>query len=466
MKINDPKLSPANYLPQFVIVTLMFFIFGFLTTMNGVLVPKFKENFSLDYFQATLVQFAFFTAYLVVSLIYFLVSFYFRKATRSFHYKGAMVYGLFVTALGAFGFYPSTQLESYPLFLFSLFVMASGITLIQTGVNPYVALLGKPRTASGRLNLTQAFNSLGTTLAPLIGSLWLAADSGSKETFVLLDHVYLLMAVIVVLVAVSTWRMRFPDVARSKGYEEVDVSRPVFKTPHLMWGALAIFFYVGAEVSVGSLLISLIELKAVAGFSAKKGAQFLSLYWAGLMVGRFFAAIYLSKVSRKKRPIFVFLVLMLAFGVALGVSDFGWLNAVIYLVLVLFCYTAFLFNNQKPRRLLVQLAVYAVVCIFAVVFLRGTISMWLAIALGLCHSVMFPTIFTLAIRELGENTPQGTSILMMAIVGGAILPVVQGHLSDIVGVKSSFLMLLVSYAYILFYALKGADTPADTFGKE
>ena len=414
--------SGKNYTFALTVLTSLFFMWGFITCLNDILIPHLKAVMDLNYTQVMLVQFAFFTAYAIVSLPSGML-------VEKIGYKNGIVIGLSTTGIGSLLFYPAAGYQSFPMFLFALFVLASGITLLQVAANPYVAILGKPETASSRLNLTQAFNSLGTTIAPLFGSLLIlsvavkTADelknmSAEQITAYKLAEAsavqvpYLGIAAALFVIAAIFAIIKLPkieaaDVQSSNGENSNyhDLHKSAWGYKHLVLGAVAIFVYVGGEVSIGSFLVNYLGQPFIAGLKEADAGRFVSFYWGGAMVGRFIG----SGIQRKIKP-----NLMLAF------------NAVVAALLVI---TSMLTYNE--------------------------VAMWSILAVGLFNSIMFPTIFTLAIDGLGKHTGQASGILCTAIVGGAILPVIQGYFADTIGIHHAFFIPVICYAYIAFYGLKG-----------
>ena len=367
------------------IVTLLFFMWGLLTALNDVLIPHLKALYTLSYLQAMLVQFCFFGAYFLVSLPAG------RLIQRLGYQRGAVV-GLGVAAAGCLLFLPAVS-AGYWLFLTGFFVLAAGITVLQVAANPYVAALGDPQTASSRLTLTQAFNSLGTAIAPMLGVLILPAGASGVQ------GPYLLLAGALALLAVLFGRAKLPHIAE----EQTSVTESAWTVArshsHLFWGVVSIFLYVGAEVCIGSLLINF--MVEAAGLSAEQATQHLSLYWGGAMVGRFIGVVLMRFVA--------------------------------------------------PGALLAINATLAVLLVLAAVFGHGEPAMWALLAVGLCNSIMFPTIFSMAVHRLGAHTAQGSGLLCMAIVGGAILPLLQGHAADALGLQPSFVIPALCYAGIAAY---------------
>jgi FHS family L-fucose permease-like MFS transporter len=424
-RVQVQVAATPNYSRPLALVTTLFFMWGFLTCLNDILVPHLKSIFDLTYAQVMLVQFAFFSAY-------FLFSVPWSKVVNTIGYQRTMVVGLLTMACGAFLFVPAASAASYPLFLTALLVLAAGITGLQVSANPYVDLLGKPETASSRLDLTQAFNSLGTTLAPKLGGLLvLSAAPLAVEQLRLLAPAalhayrvqqaasvkmpYTVISVVLVLLAVLMGRFKLPKI-------ESELSRPGEKTMDSVWkhrnlllGAIGIFSYVGAEVSIGSFLVNYFGLPEIAGLSAKSAAGFVSFYWGGAMIGRFLGAPILRRVKA------------------------GYLLA--------FCAAA------------------AVTLTIVSMVLGGHTAMWSILAVGLFNSIMFPTIFSLGVAELGPLTGTGSGILNMAIVGGAILPVIQGVIADHVGLHHAFVLPVICYLFILFYGLSGSKPNSERYAK-
>ncbi|MDP5033018.1 MAG: sugar MFS transporter [Paraglaciecola sp.] len=385
------------------VLTSLFFMWGFITCLNDILIPHLKAAFSLNYTQAMLIQFCFFGAYFFVSLPA-------GKLLKAIGYQKGIVVGLVIAAFGCLLFYPAAASHSYPLFLTALFVLASGITVLQVSANPYVSLLGPPETASSRLTLTQAFNSLGTTIAPYLGGLLIlneAVDSlanNSSAESVQMPYL-VLVALLLLLAAIFAW-IKLPHIASAEVSQQEKLEGSAWQQRHLVLGAMGIFVYVGAEVAIGSFLVNFLGESNIAALEEAEAAKYLSYYWGGAMLGRFIGAAAMQKVSGGK---------VLAF------------NAAVACLLL------------------------AITITFS-----GSLAMWALLLVGLCNSVMFPTIFCLAVNNLGKHTAQGSSILCLAIVGGAIIPLFQGILADSVGVQLAFILPLFCYLYIAYYGLFGS----------
>jgi FHS family L-fucose permease-like MFS transporter len=403
------------------VLSIIFFTWGGLTSLNDVLIPHLKAVFEMNYAQTMLIQFTFFSTYLVMSIPA-------GRVVAHFGYKPSMVAGLIVAAAGALAFYPAATVPSYPLFLLALFVLASGITLLQVSANPYISLLGEPRGASSRLTLAQALNSLGHTLSPaLIGPLILSVGLlGSAELAQLpaparqayrlaqaqlVQRPYLGIAVGLLLLASLVYLFRLPPLTEATerarpqhhSYAEVLRHRP------LRLGVLAVFVYVGAEVTIGSFLISYITSPGIGNLDPGTAAHYVSYYWGAAMTGRFIGSFLLRRIA--------------------------------------------------PRALLCVFALAAIALLATTIVSLGALAMWSVIAIGFFNSIMFPTLFTLSIEGLGPMTARASSLLVMAIFGGAVIPQLQGFLADGIGVQRAFVLPALCYAYIAWYALSGSLHP-------
>ncbi len=386
-------------------LTSLFFMWGLITSLNDVLIPRLKAVFELSYTEAMMVQFCFFFAYFVVSLPA-------GNLVKRIGYKSGIVVGLIIAGIGCACFYPAAEFQSYNYFLAALFVLASGITLLQVAANPYVTILGAAETASSRLTMTQAFNSLGTTIGPWIGGiLILTSATNAVENSVAdassVQMPYLALAAALILMSVIFAVLNLPTVDVEEDETTVEAGDgSAWGYSHLVLGALAIFLYVGAEVSIGSFLINFLGEPNIAGLEEMDAAKYVSFYWGGAMIGRFIGAAAMQYIAAGK---------------ALAFSGLA-------------------------ASALVALAV----------FTDGQIAMWSILFVGLFNSIMFPTIFSLGLTGLGKHTSQGSGILCLAIVGGAIVPLLQGLLADAYGVQPAFLLAIVCYMYIVFYGLKGS----------
>ncbi len=408
--------TQKSYGGALAVVTTLFFMWGFLTCLNDILIPHLKSIFDLNYAQTMLIQFAFFGSYFIFSIPS-------AKLIDWIGYQRSMVIGLLTMGVGAFLFVPAASVPSYPLFLGALIVLAAGITCLQVAANPYVTVLGKPETASSRLNLTQAFNSLGTFLAPFFGGLLILSTAAMSITdiralppdalqayrlheaaSVKTPYVGLGVALVVLAIAIGMFKLPTIEHAQHKVGEKVNDS--IWNHPNLIFGAIGIFVYVGAEVSIGSFLVNYFGQPEIGGLTAKVAASFVAFYWGGAMVGRFIGSGLLQKVSTQK---------------LLGVC-----------------------------------AVCAAGLVATSMLTTGHLAMYSIILVGFFNSIMFPSIFTLGVAELGPLTGDGSGIMIMAIVGGAVIPLFQGWIADQIGIHHAFFLPVLCYLYILFFALSGS----------
>lgn len=418
--LDDSQVVTAakNNTTPLIIVTTLFFMWGLLTSLNDVLIPHLKAIYTLNYTQAMLVQFCFFGAYFIISLPAGML-------IKKIGYQKGAVIGLIVAATGCAMFYPASM-NGYLLFLVAFFVLASGITILQVAANPYVTALGDPQTASSRLTLTQAFNSLGTTIGPFVGGMLILAGTAltatqlaalpqaEQTTYRLKEAATVQMPYLALgaaLLALAIWfaLVKLPKINHDEATPDSLMKSEAKLLSHrnLVLGAIGIFVYVGAEVSIGSFLINFLGESHVAGLSPSEAAKYVSFYWGGAMVGRFIGSVVMQKVSPGK---------VLAF-------------------------------NASASILLILTAILG----------GGSLAMWAIIAVGLCNSVMFPTIFSMALNKLGGLTGQGSGLLCMAIVGGAIVPFAQGFLADSIGLRWSFFLPAACYGFILYFGLKYAN---------
>jgi MFS transporter, FHS family, L-fucose permease len=423
---SGPAWGPSNYAVPLSVLTTLFFMWGGLTSLNDVLIPHLKGIFALSYAKAMAVQLCFFGAYGLMSIP---AGWFVKKIG----FKRGIIVGLAGAAVGCLLFYPAASARLYGLFLFALFVLATGIVILQVAANPFVAVLGRPETASSRLTLTQAFNSLATWAFPtFIGPIILAvaglsaaelakmtpaAQQAQEAQAVQLPYVGLALAL--ALLSVIVWRSKLPKIDTSATTGSTDGGGAgvlpdrgnAWKYRHLSLGAVAIFVYVGAEVAIGSLLVNYFKEPYTLGMAEAEGSKLMARYWLCAMVGRFIGSL-------------------------------------------------FTLRKFKPGKVLAAHSVVASALVVASVMTTGWTAVVTIIAVGLLNSVMFPTIFTLAIDGLGRHTEQGSGILCAAIVGGAIIPWLQGVFADNAGLHISFLLPAVCYLYIAWYGLKGhaADT--------
>lgn len=409
------QASPTNYGRALALLATLFFMWGFITVINGTLLPHLRSVFELSYFQAALIESVWFIAYFFASIPS-------AKLIERIGYQKSLVVGLLIMAAGALGMTLAASLPSYGVTLFMLFVIASGITLLQVAANPYVAVIGPSETASSRLNLVQAMNSAGTMLAPLFGAYLIlgrskggTAHAGSAaltQAERLADaHAvilpYVLVAVVLLVLAIVIARFPLPAMgsATSRVAKEDRKHHSLWNHRNLVFGIGAIFIYLIAEIGVGNLFVNFVSRPEIGNMTTEQAGRYLTLLWGGMMVGRFVGSAIMQKVDA---------------GIVLAAFSIG-----------------------------------AFIVMMVTVFTQGEVAMWSLILVGLFHSIMFPTIFTLGIKGLGPLTEEGSGLLIMAIAGGALVAV-QGWLADQYGLQHSFLLTAICELYILFYALWGS----------
>ena len=465
-----------NYSSALIVLTSLFFMWGFITCMNDILIPFLKKMFELNRVQAMMVQFAFFTAYFVGSLIYFIISAKKGDPISKIGYKNGIILGLAISAFASLMFYPAAQFKIFGLFLAALFILALGFTLLQIAANPYVALLGPSETASSRLNLSQAFNSLGTTLAPILGGYFvfhffakmgeplynkvgeaILTDSGEQLSALGVQLPYLIFAVIFIILAFVIKFTKLPKFTNSSSIEK---GAGALKHSHLVLGGIAIFMYVGAEVSIGSAFIN--YAGELLGYPEMEAKNFLALYWGGAMIGRFLGAISLSQLEKVKKYALMLLTSVLTFLLIYGIiyleggSNFHFSRIAPYIIFLGLNYVGFILGKSLPGRTLAIFAFIVIGLLATTLLTNGLIALWTIIGIGLFNSIMWSNIFTLAIKDLKEETAQGSSLLVMMILGGAIVPVLQGAFAEMFnGFHYSFFIPIVCYAYLMYYGWKG-----------
>jgi FHS family L-fucose permease-like MFS transporter len=439
--------TSASYTGPLAILTTLFFMWGSLTSLNDVLIPYVQHVFKIQLAASMLIQTAFFSAYFIFSIPA-------SKIIDWIGYKRAIVVGLLTMVVACLGFYPAAKLPSFPFFLFALIILATGITILQVAANPYVAVLGKPQTASSRLNLTQAFNSLGTTIFPWIGAHLILrttatamGQSASQEADSVIKLYVYFFATVLTLLAIGIGLSKLPKMESAEHHLGEQINDSVWKHPNLVFGAIGIFVYVGGEVAIGSSIANYLALDNIGGFLSSstiadaatryraalgEAAKYISLYWGGAMIGRFIGSALLQKI--------------------------------------------------KPGKLLAFAAIMAALLVSTSVLTSGHIAMWSILSVGLFNSIMFPCIFTMGIAELGPLTGDGSGILNMAIVGGAVIPWLVGKAGDLInhryyaamtqgetswgqGIHYALIAAAFCYIYILFFALSGSKTNSERYAK-
>ena len=440
-----------NYVGPFISLIFLFFMWGFMTVLNDILIPYLKEAFDLNHVKSMLIQFSFFGAYFIGSVIYFAISVSSGDPINRIGYKRGLVAGLLVSTFGALLFYPAALFHAYGFFLSALFVMGLGFTLLQIAANPYVAILGSEKSASARLNLAQGFNSLGTTIGPIIGGWLLFTFFKNAQGSDAVKIPYLVFSMIFLLLALFIFKMPLP---RFTSPAQVEKGWGALRYRQLLFGMIAIFMYVGGEVCIGSMMINFLELPKIAGLTAAAASSYVAFYWGGQMIGRFLGAVSLSNMKSK-----VLKYLLMAGISALAYVVIGFLSsfkhANIYGVFLSVNFIAFLFGKSVPQRTLYLFAFINIILLVIALLNGGAVAMWSVIGIGLFNSIMWSNIFTLSIARLGKYTSQGSSLLVMMILGGAILPVIMGAVADGYGVHASYIVPVFSYIYIAFYGLNG-----------
>jgi FHS family L-fucose permease-like MFS transporter len=423
-----------SYKSAFIFLTTLFFLWGFITVLVDSLVPRLKDVFEMSYAKTVLVQFAFFVAFFVFSL----PSGYILSKIG---YKKGIVLGLLTMALGCLLFYPAASYRAFPVFLIGYFTLAGGITILQVAANPYVALLGSEEGASSRLNLSQAFNSLGTTIAPVVGALFLLSDSvKNSEEISLLNEIektdyymaeaatvqipFLFISFFIVVLAVVFWFIKLPKLLQEspKGGYLI-----LLKNKVLLMGALGIFIYVGAEVAIGSFLVNY--------FSDMNLAVIITESETMMQIANTIASTFNKTFSGSDPKSLLGIFVIFYWGGAMIGRFVG----------------AYLTTIMTPGKVLSIFALLAISMILISINTTGLLSMWSILAVGLFNSIMFPTIFTLSLEGLGDLKAQASGLLCMAIVGGAIIPFLFGNLIDGFGFKTAFILTILCYGYILFY---------------
>jgi len=443
--VPAPADAKGSYGSALAIVTTLFFMWGSLTSLNDVLIPYAQHVFKLKLAASMLIQTAFFSAYFVFSV----------PASRIIDwigYKKAIVVGLLTMVIACLAFYPAAKIPSFPFFLAALIVLATGITILQVAANPYVAVLGRPQTASSRLNLTQAFNSLGTAVFPWVGARIILgtttaaiAESTSQQANAIVRLYVYFFAVALCILAIGIGMSKLPEIQSAEHHIGEKVNDSLWKHPNLIFGAIGIFVYVGGEVAIGSSIANYLALPNIGGFAADiadpatryraalaEAAKYISLYWLGAMIGRFIGSALLQKI--------------------------------------------------KPGKLLALAAIMAALLVTVSVLSHGHVAMWAILAVGLFNSIMFPCIFTMSIAELGPLTGDGSGILNMAIVGGAVIPWLVGKAGDLInrayypamtqgetswgqGIQYALILATICYLYILFFAVSGSKPNSERFAE-
>jgi MFS transporter, FHS family, L-fucose permease len=447
--------SNSNLRMGMTLMLMIFFIFGFITNFNIALKDQVQATFHLSNFMANLVNGVFFFAY-------FAFSFVCGKIIKKTGYKMGLIIGLLLISTGSFLFYPAVAVPSYALFLCAVFVMATGVVFLQTAANPYVAALGSQETASSRLNLAQALNGLATTVAPFVVGILVLTPAAIAMGPTAVQTPFLIIGGIVLLIAVAIYMMKLPEII---GGEEVVGKKSIWKYPHVLLGALAIFFYVGAEVGISTAIVPYLK---ESGMMIGEAAKLAAMYWGGAMVGRFLGSINLSAMENQKKLMYSGAVIILAFFV-------GWLvtssqivdgafvfnsqpiNGLIFLGIAVVNFLAMNISKGKTNVMLGVFAIIGAILVFSATVLGAKVGIWALLSIGFFNSIMFPNIFALGVKDLDNyEMPMASGIINTMIVGGSVIPLVMGYFTDSISVRAALLVPLISYLYITFFSFKGS----------
>jgi MFS transporter, FHS family, L-fucose permease len=443
----------ANYGLGMTVIGSIFFIFGFATTFIITLSGQVKDIFELTEFRAQLLSFAFFITYFFISIP---IGLYIKKIG----YKSALIIGLLLMAAGSFLFFPAAKVPSFPLFLAATFVLASGVVFLQTAANPYVTALGSEESAGGRLNLVQALNSIATMVAPWIIAVFIF--KGASEMLSALEKAqtvqmpFIIIGIIVVLVAIAIFLTKLPEVGGGTDLQR----KSVWNHPHVILGAVGIFFYVGAEVGTGGLILN--YLKTTMDMTPEVAGKYVAIYWGGAMVGRFFGSIMLSNITDNvKKYSYVAAVLLLALVSGSFVTGWSWNIGLIFMAVALGNFLFMQLGKGNAGRSLAVFALLAAILALITAFTSGSVALWAVVSIGMFNSIMFPNIFTLAVKDLNPGELSTASgIINTLICGGAIIPLIMGKVADVSGYSWAFIVPAVCYLYIFFYAVKGSKLRA------
>ncbi|UKN02076.1 MFS transporter [Paracrocinitomix mangrovi] len=452
---------------SFITLTIIFFMWGFITVMNDVLINTFGPLFNLSTTQLSYIQLSFFGTFLIVSLIYFLISTISGKdPINKIGYKTGMGISLLICALGCGTFYFAGLNNSYGQFIISLFVLSIGVTLLQICANPYATILGPEKTASSRLNLAQGLNSLGTTIGPIVGNILIYSvfSDGSKSVSSV-GYTYMLYGVVFLVMAIVVFMSKFPPF---KNETSISGGLEIFKNRNLVFGIVAIFFYVGAEVAVGSWIGRFSKEEHIMGLDEQSANYFLSFFWGGLMIGRLVGSVAMNQsyngikkyLKMTLISLAIFSVIWLANGLKVDKYGIAWVplsfNEIkIYLLFMTINLFAFGIGKGKPARLIAVFSIINCILIIIGIISEGALAFWAILGTGLFFSIGWSNIFALSIKNLGKYTSQGSSLLVMAIFGGAIIPLIQGKIAEEFSIQLSFIVPLMAILYLIFFGISG-----------
>lgn len=451
----------SNQRTGLVFFAMIFFIFGFATTFIITMTAPVKAIFGLSEFGAQLLSSAFFIAYPLMSIPS-------GKIIDRIGYKSTVGLGLLLMAAGSFLFIPAAQLPSFPLFLFGTFVLAIGVVFLQVAANPYVTALGPDSTASSRLNLTQALNSVATMIAPWLISVAIfrnlnlpddPAAITAEQGLMAADRVplpFIIMGIVVIVVALAIYNIKLPDITKGS-----TAKKSIWKYPHVVMGGLAIFAYVGAEVGNAGLLVNYLRV-SIDGVSAEMASTYAAIYWGGAMIGRFFGSFMFSDMKQSKKFTYLLPVLLLALVAGSFVTDWNWTIGLTFTGVALVNFLIMQIGQGKAARTLAIFALIAAALGLATTFTTGSVALWTVISIGLFNSIMFPNIFSLAVKDLDKAELSGASGLINSLIlGGAVIPPIMGGIADNFGYTYAFIVPAFCYFYIFYYAVKGSTIRRD-----
>lgn len=451
-------MSHSSTKPQFATLVTVFFFWGFLAASNGVFIPFCKEHFSLTQFQSQLIDLAFYLAYFVGSLTLYLIERLMKiDFLNKIGYKMGIVYGLLISAVGAIAMIGAVNVGNYWLILSALFLIAIGFSLQQTCAQPFAIALGSPETGAHRLNLAGGINSFGTTIGPLIVSYFLFG--GLKRDVQVeissVNQMYVFLAALFVGVALFFKFSNLPKVTQD---EHIEAGRGALKYPQLVYGMIGIFVYVGVEVTIQSNLGALLKLPEFGGYDESEISHFISLFWGSLMIGRWTGAITVFELSKRVKNILTVIVPYIAFGVILGVNALSGNDVsdlYVYAVVIAIQIIGFFIGQEKPAKTLLTFSVMGIIAMIIGMVTTGKVAIFAFISGGLFCSVMWPCIFALAIAGLGKYTSQGSTFLIMMILGGAVIPPLQGWIADVTNdIHGSYFITILLFGYLAFFAVK------------
>lgn len=444
-------------LPALYTLMTVWFFWSFVAASNGILIPLFKEKFELQQWQAQLVDFAFYAAYFVGSILYLALSVIMKTdILNKIGYKNGIIYGLIISAVGALIFYPAAETRSYFLLLTALFVVGLGFSLQQTATQPFMIALGPPETGATRINLGGAVNNFGGTIGPLIVSFAIfgsvSPEAAANATIESVKAPYLVLGALFVLVALFFWVSKLPRITND---EHVEAGFGVLKYPQLILGMSAIFIYVGVEVTIGSNLPE--YLKETQGLVSSQVSKYVSMFWGSMMIGRWTASVGNFGFSENVKKILWVVVPFVAFAIVLYVvsivnGDVSDLYPYAFCVVIMI--VSFFMAKEKPvKTLLIYTGVGALITLIGV-FTEGQLALYALISGGLFCSILWPSIFSLGTAGLGKYTNQGAAFMIMMILGGAVVPVLQGLMADLIGIQLSYLLAVACFVYLFWFGIK------------